>query len=141
MPIVRRRALEPKSGSSIRIKPNPRKQSMIDMGFSAQAENKEYADSVEEYVFGLPKEPIMYSSLIVDWILPYQEIPFCMFGVYLKFMPRYRSLIDNKVMVTGLLVETYTGDATRKVKQLIEGPRGTWHGKIKFFAKANVRDE
>lgn len=141
MPITRRGLAAPKVVPTLKVKPNPRKQAMVDMGFDTHGSSKDYADSVEEYVFGLPKDAIPYTSLIVDWILPYQESPFIMFGVPLKFMPRYKTTTDNRIVVTGLLVETCPGDVMRKVKQIIEGPRGTWHGKIKFFAKANVRDE
>lgn len=97
---------------------------------------REFADNIEEYVFSVPKQPMRYVDLVINWIVPYQHTVFVLFGVNLKLTPMYQQCSDDLVKVSGLLVEIKGSTPTRKQK--ITGPVGAWHGKIKFFAKANV---
>ena len=96
-----------------------------------------YLDNVEEYVFGLPHEPIRYTEMVTEWVLPYQENSFILFGVKLRLTPIYNHRGDNLVQITGLLAEI----RIKNKKQKIVGPRGTWHGLIKYFAKANATEQ
>lgn len=127
MPIRKRSLAQPVS-ARFRLLPKPE-----------QGSTSRYADSVEEYVFSIPTTPIKYTDLVINWVLPYQESAFQMFGIPLRLTPQYKHTIDgsNNVVITGLLCET-RGKISNRL--LVRGPRGTWHGRIKFFAKAHVQE-
>lgn len=108
----------------------------------AADDDSDYADSIEEYVFSLPRpqQRLKYVSLVRDWVLPYQQRPFEMFGVKLKLTPMYKHCVegDDSVNVTGVLVQVAKHGPSAPM-QKISGPRGTWHAAIKRFAKLNVK--
>lgn len=106
------------------------------LGAAPEPRTRAYVDSIEEYIFSVPKVPIRYVDLVVNWIVPYDQKAFQLFGVGLKITPMYQHCPGDLVKVTGLLIEVKGSRPHRMQK--ISGPVGLWHGKIKFFAKANM---
>ena len=99
---------------------------------------KQFADNVEEYVFSLPTAPMPYREMVMRWVLPYQEGHFELYGQRLRLTPRYVTLMDNTVQITGLLCELVHPHRPRR--KIIQGSRGIWHGQLKFFVKTNMAE-
>lgn len=96
---------------------------------------RSFADNVEEYIFNLPSVPISYIDMVNRYITPYRVTPFELFGRKISLTPYYTANSDGTVNIVGLLVVVHSN---RPAKQKINGPRGTWHGRIKYFVKAQM---
>lgn len=131
MPIVKRFASK---------KATPEKKGNIVRRSFSGVQKRTFADNVEEYVFSLPTTPMPYRDLVLQWIVPYQEGHFMLYGQKLRLMIRYSPLpLDNtQVQITGLLCELV--HPTRPKRKIITGSRGIWHGQIKFFVKSTMAE-
>jgi hypothetical protein len=76
----------------------------------------------------------------MQFVVPYKLGHFIMYQQRLRLTPQTVTLPhdDRMVRIVGLFVEII--NCQRPKKQIINGPRGTWHGKIKFFIKSSMEE-